>query len=287
MAIKGLSIIGESINDSVPSTKKLYEAGNIEGILELARAQDAGGAAFIDINVGGRSPDFMADIVKKVQKVTSKPLSIDTPDMEIARAGLAAYDPALAGGADPILNSISELRMAMFDLLKVRRFMPILLVSERSEGGRHQANHNAQETYGTAKRMLAAARANGLANPKVIFDVGIAPIAGDMEGLLEQTLGAISLIHGDGDFAGVHMSLGLSNFTHMLPSKRADGSPTRGPLESAFLMKAMPNGLDMVVGSVKRNYTALDAGHPAVKLLEELPPLREEEALERVMEFYS
>jgi len=287
MAIKGLSIIGESINDSVPSTRKLFEAGNIDGILELARMQDAGGAAFIDINVGGRSPVFMADIVKRVQKVTSKPLSIDTPDLEIARAGLDAYDPALAGGADPILNSISELRMAMFDLLKVRRFMPILLVSERSEGGRHQANHKAQDTFDTAKRMLAAARANGLANPKIIFDVGIAPIAGDMEGLLEQTLGSISLIHGDKDFAGVHMSLGLSNFTHMLPSKRADGSPMRGPLESAFLMKAMPNGLDMVVGSVKRNYTALDAEHPAIKLLEELPPLRDEAALERVMEYYS
>ena len=58
---------------------------------------------YIDVNVGPRSPEFMADLVRKIQQVTAKPLSIDTPDPEIARAGLEAYDPARAGGqeADP------------------------------------------------------------------------------------------------------------------------------------------------------------------------------------------
>ena len=40
MAIEGLAIIGESINDSVPSTKKLFDAGDIEGLKALAKAQD-------------------------------------------------------------------------------------------------------------------------------------------------------------------------------------------------------------------------------------------------------
>ena len=34
MAIDGLSIIGESINDSVPSTKRLFDEEDIDGILE-------------------------------------------------------------------------------------------------------------------------------------------------------------------------------------------------------------------------------------------------------------
>ncbi len=55
MPIAGLTIIGESINDSVPSTKKIFEAGDVAGILELARTQDQGGAAYIDVNVGPRS----------------------------------------------------------------------------------------------------------------------------------------------------------------------------------------------------------------------------------------
>ena len=52
MAIKGLTIIGETINDSVPSTNKLFEADDIDGLLELARMQDEKGAAYIDVNVG-------------------------------------------------------------------------------------------------------------------------------------------------------------------------------------------------------------------------------------------
>src|SRR5512147_3071161 len=131
MAIPGLTIIGESINDSVPSTKKLYDAGDIPGLLELARSQDEKGAAWIDVNVGPRSPEFMADLVRKIQAVTAKPLSIDTPDPAIAEAGLRAYDPARAGGASPILNSISPLRLAMLELWAVRPFIPILMASER------------------------------------------------------------------------------------------------------------------------------------------------------------
>src|SRR5574340_248304 len=104
MPIKGLQIIGESINDSVPSTKKLFDANDIDGLLALAKSQDEKGAAWIDVNVGRRSPAFMAEMVKKVQSVTAKPLSIDTPDPEIAAAGLRAYERARAGGRMPVLN---------------------------------------------------------------------------------------------------------------------------------------------------------------------------------------
>ncbi len=65
MAIEGLKIIGESINDSVPSTKKLFAANDIEGLENLARLQDEKGAAYIDVNVGERDPEFMAEMVKK------------------------------------------------------------------------------------------------------------------------------------------------------------------------------------------------------------------------------
>jgi len=68
MSIPGLTIIGESINDSVPSTHALFEENNIEGIVELAKFQAEKGAEYIDVNVGLRSPEFMADVVKKIQE---------------------------------------------------------------------------------------------------------------------------------------------------------------------------------------------------------------------------
>ena len=60
MAIADLTIIGESINDSVPSTKKLFDANDIAGLLDLAKSQDEGGASWIDVNVGLRPAEFMA-----------------------------------------------------------------------------------------------------------------------------------------------------------------------------------------------------------------------------------
>ena len=85
MAIDGLKIIGESINDSVPSTNKLYEVNDIEGLKDIAKFQDERGAAYIDVNIGRRSPDFMAQMIKEVQSVTNKPLAVDTPDYGIAK----------------------------------------------------------------------------------------------------------------------------------------------------------------------------------------------------------
>jgi cobalamin-dependent methionine synthase I len=261
----------------------------MDGLLELARFQDERGAAFIDVNVGSRSPEFMAELVRKVQGVTAKPLSIDTPDPEIAKAGLEAYDPDRAGGARPILNSISPLRLEMFDLYAVQPFRPILLISEQLVDGRSGPCHTADETYRAAKFLAEQARAGGrnIANEDLIFDPGIAPVGSDAEGNLKRLVAAVEMIHNDADLAGVHFSVGLSNFTVMLPPKCADGSPVKSPLESAFLTKTMPLGLDMVVGSVKRNYQLLQADHPAMLCLEDVLKADGFDGIMRVRDFYA
>lgn len=289
MAIEGLTIIGESINDSVPSTKALFEAGDIPGILELARSQDAGGAAYIDVNVGSRSPEFMADLVVQIQQVTRKPLSIDTPDPVIAKAGLAAYQADLAGGEKPILNSITVAREQMWELYAVRPFRPILLATELAADGRHIPARTAEQTYQAAKALVAAARTHcpGITNDDLIIDPGIAPIAGDTEGNLKRLVTAMDRIHADPDLAGIHMSVGLSNFTVMLPSKRKDGTPVKSALESAFLTIAMPRGLDMIIGSVKRKYELLPEDHPAMQCLRAVLQSDGFEALMHVRKFYA
>jgi cobalamin-dependent methionine synthase I len=290
MAIPGLTIIGESVNDSVPSTKKLFDENDVAGLLELSRSQDEKGAAWIDVNVGLRPPEFMADLVRKIQSVTAKPLSIDTPDPEIARAALEAYDLGRAGGKRPILNSISPLRLQMFDLWAVKPFIPILMSSERFERGATCANANrtAEETRQTARTLLEEARRRvpGFTNDQAIVDPGIAPIGSDCEGQLKRVLESLALIQADPFFAGVHMSVGLSNFTVMLPSKTKDGSPVKGPLESAFLTLAMPRGLDTIIGSTVRKYEILPAGHPALTCLEDILKLEGVDTLVRLKKFY-
>jgi len=287
MSLPGLTIIGESINDSVPSTHKLFEANDIAGLKELARSQDAGGATYIDVNVGKRSPEFLAEMVRQVQSVTTKPLSIDTPDPVMAEAGLKAYDLNRAGGQIPVLNSISPLRTEMFGLNKIVPFKPILLITERNENGSGQPNHNVAQTYATAQQMIAAAGQHGIPVRDCILDPGISPIGADSEDQFLRLMQSIRSIHADPAFRGVHMSVGLSNFTVMLPPKRGDGSPTKSPLESAFLTLAMPLGLDHVIGSVKRKYETLAPDHPALQCLIDCLKLTGFDVIMRVQEFYA
>jgi len=290
MSIPGLTLIGESINDSVPSTHSLFEEKNINGIVELAKLQAEKGAVYIDVNVGPRTPGFMAEVVKKIQEHISLPLSIDTPDPAIAEAGLSAYAPDRAGNRKPILNSISEARLQMFDLYEIQPYIPILLLTEGMDSADEMImNKTAEQIHATAKNILKIARLRieNLRNDQVIFDPGIMPIGSDSKGDFKRLINAISLIHNDKDICDISMSVGLSNFTAMLPSKKSDGSPVRGPLESAFLTMAMPMGINTIIGSVHRKYSLLKEDDPAMQCLKDVLELEGVDGIMRVMMFYS
>ena len=290
MSIPGLTLIAESINDSVPSTHTLFEENNIDGIIELAKFQAERGADYVDVNVGLRCPEFMAEIIKQIQKHITLPLSIDTPDPAIAAAGLTAYNPKRAGNRKPILNSISAARLKMFDLYAQQPFIPILLTTEGvDDAGNLKMNTTAEQTYATAQYMvkLARERLGTVPNSELILDPGIIPIGSDLEGNFKRLMNTIKLIHANPDFAGINMSVGLSNFTVMLPSKKADGSPVKGPLESAFLTMAMPFGFNTIIGSVKRKYELLPEDHPAMQCLKEVLELEGPAIIMRVMAYLS
>ncbi len=285
--IPGLTIIGEAINDSVPSTKLLFDANDIEGLKALAKEQDEKGAVYVDVNVGSRTGEFLAEMVRQVQSVTTKPLSVDTPDPKMAALGLAAYDVARAGGKIPLLNSISQLREEMFELLKQYQFIPVLLVSERKTADGTAPNHTAEETYETAKALRAKAASYGVPNDHIVIDPAIAPIGSDTDNNLKRLMGALKYMHDDPDFKGVHCSVGLSNFSIQLPSKRAsDGLAVKTVLECAFLTRAMPLGLDTIIGSVKRKYELLPEGHEALACFDEVLTLDGFDAIMRVRDFY-
>ena len=290
MTIPHLTLIAESINDSVPFTHRLFEDNDMDAIVGMAESQAEQGAAYVDVNVGVRSPGFMADIVRRIQKRISIPLSIDTPDPEIAAAGLEAYDPIHAGNRLPILNSISETRLEMFDLYARQPFIPILLISDgMDESETMIMNKTAEQTAATARSLVSVARERieHVTNDQIILDPGIVPIGSDSKGDLKRLMSTLDVIHQDRDFAGIHISVGLSNFTTMLPSKKADGSPVKSPLESAFLTMAMPKGLDTIIGSVKRKYSLLPDDHPAMQCLKDFLKMEGVQAVMRVMIYYS
>jgi cobalamin-dependent methionine synthase I len=290
LGIPDLKIIAESINDSIPSTHKLFEENDIDAIINLAKFQAERDASYIDVNVGVRTPEFMAEIIKRIQQNISLPLSVDTPDLEIAAAGLEAYDAQRAGNKKPILNSISEARVAMFDLYEKQSFIPILLLTEgMDEFGTMIMNKTAEQTFATAKSLvkIARERIENVTNDQLILDPGIIPIGSDSRGNFKRLMNTIKMIHQDKDLAGITISVGLSNFTAMLPSKKADGSSVKGPLESAFLTMAMPLGLNMIIGSVKRKYSLLSDDHPAMQCLKDVLSMGGVDVIMRVMSYYS
>ncbi len=195
-----------------------------------------------------------------------------------------------AGNQKPILNSISEARLEMFDIYAKQPFIPILLITEgMGDAGEVIMNQTAGQTHATAKSMVNIARKyiEHVTNDQMILDPGIMPIGSDKTGNFKRLMDAMKLIHQDSDLAGVNMSVGLSNFTTMLPFKKADGSPIKSPLESAFLTMAMPMGLNTVIGSVKRKYAILPEDHPAMQCLKDVLKSEGINVIFRVMNYYS
>lgn len=287
MAINGkLNIIAEKINDSVPSTHELFEKGDIQAIINLAREQ-AEGATYIDVNIGMHDPALMDELIRSIQAEVTLPLSIDTPSPEIAERALKVYDPAKANGNKPLLNSISLGRLEMFDLLKIQPFKTILMSSERIQENETVQNSLPQDVLEAARQIYEHAKKHGIINDDIIFDPTIAPVGSDFQGLTRMTVEGIGLIGKHDAFKGCHMSVGLSNFTVQIPSKTQSGALVKTPLENAFLTLTVPRGLDYCVGSTKKKYEFLAEDHPAMVALNDIMKLDGFDVIMRVQEFYN
>lgn len=263
MDFKNLTIIGERINPGFKSSKKLFDDSDIPGIQALAVSQVAAGAKYLNVNIGERALTdfkFMRDVVTSLQEVVDVPLSFDFPNREVQEVCLKAYDVKKSKGALPLINSISELRYDMLSLYKEYDFRVILMASERMEKGERVANKTAQEVYMTAKRMveyITTTTNNKITNDDIFIDVSVCPIAADTEGLIRMGVDSIKLIGQDPKLKGVHMSVGLSNISIMVPATALNGSPLKLYLESAFLSNTVPYGLDTIIGTAGRDYKNL------------------------------
>lgn len=291
MAIENLKIIGERINPGFKSSKRLFDSEDVEGIQKLAADQVSKGASYININIGDlalKKPEFMVEVVKAVQNVVSVPLSFDFPNAEVQEHCLKAYDLEKAKGALPIVNSISELRWEMLDLLKICPCRFILMASEREEGGKRIANKTADEVYQTASRMANKILTGGhsLSLDDLFVDVSIGPIGADMEGLTRMAVDSIRQIGSDPELKGIHMSVGLSNISIMLPKDASDGSPLKEQIESAFLTLTVPYGLDTLLGSAGRNYNLLPDDNLVMRGVRESLDMDGIDAIMRIQQIY-
>lgn len=291
MAINNLTIIGERINPGFRSTKRLFDQEDVTGLQALAASQVDKGASYLNINVGElarQKPEFMVEVIRAVQAVVSVPLSFDFPNVEVQERCLKTYDREKAGGAPPIVNSISELRWEMLDLLKICPCRFILMASERKQDGRRIANKTAHEVHQTAARMARKALESGygLSLDDLFVDVSIGPIGADMEGLTRMAVDAVRAIGADPALKGIHMSVGLSNIGIMLPKQASDGTTLQPQIESAFLTLTVPFGLDTILGTAGRDYVLLPADNLVMRGVAESLALDGIDAVLRIQQIY-
>ncbi|MFA4945654.1 MAG: dihydropteroate synthase [Lentisphaeria bacterium] len=291
MSIPGLTIIGERINPGFRSSLALFEKSDLDGIRALAVEQVQKGARYLNVNIGNRALTdhaFMKAVITNIQDAVAVPLSFDFPNVEVQKVCLETYDERKAGGQKPIINSISELRWEMTSLLEIRPCKILLMASERELNGEKVANKSAADVFETARRMVGRLLEgkHGLTLDDLFIDVSVGPVAVDMEGLTRMAIQAIRQIGAAPELKGIHMSVGLSNISIMVPAKALDGSPLKLQLESAFLTNTVPYGLDTIIGTAGRDYQLLAPDNFVLRGFNEAMALEEIESVMRIQALY-
>lgn len=266
-----LQVIGELMNNSYGRARKAWSERNVSGYQDLARIQTRLGASYLTLNVDGTQRltvtleemlQFLPQVIPAVQAVTDLPISFDNPHVEFHRECVKHFDRSKSRGR-AILNSLAVSRediTGMMAVAKAHDMMVIVMISEciRADGS-HGSPQGVEDMIRTARYFAQRLdQEAGITTDRIILDPGLAPIASDTTGLVNQTLDAIKAIRAEPALAGIHISVGLSNFAIGAPKALAV------PLERAFLRLAMDAGMDFALANPEKNTEPLPGGDPFV-----------------------
>ncbi len=198
----------------------------------MAMEQEKGGAWFIDINVDEFSVDpaekkqaieWAADIV---QQVTSIPLSIDSSDPEILKAGLAACDPS-KGKA--LVNSVSLERASLIPIAADAHACVIA-----SATGATSMPQSVEERVQNINELVPMLRKAGIELDEIFLDPLVYPVSVDVANgpRVIETIRTLRETYGE----SVHFAPGLSNVSH--------GFPRRNVINQVFAKLCCDAGCD-------------------------------------------
>ena len=224
---KSTTLIGERIN---PTGRKKLAAeireGSLLGVKRDALNQVKAGAQVLDVNmgVGGiNQAEMMSKAVREIVRITDAPLAIDTGDAEALEAGLKNF-PGRA-----LINSVS------YEPDRIKNFLPLakrygaaILILPLTEKG---VPSTAEERVDVAKKIIDAAKAQGLDDGDFLLDALVMTISADKNACLEvlKTLNLYRELN-------LPTTMGLSNISF--------GLPNRPLINSTFFAMCLANGLD-------------------------------------------
>ena len=242
-------------------------AGADEGLRylnRLAQRQEDAGAHFLDLNVDEISlrpeeqQEAMRWLVGTMRDTSRLPLSIDSSNVEIIRAGLQAWH-ARANGARGLLNSASLERLDALDL--ARDYDVQVIVTAAGESGMPR---DAAERVANASRMVDAALQRGIPAADIYVDPLVFPISVDQQ-FGNHCLSAVRALR-ERYGADLHITGGFSNVSF--------GMPARSLINDVFLRLAIDAGADSgILDPVTSHIDSvlnLDRGSRRYRLAEDL-----------------
>ena len=263
-ATRPFTLIGELMNNSFARARDAFQRRDLNKYQQLAKLQANRGADFLTLNIDGTQSmrvrkdemlAFLPDLVPAIQEATGTPIVFDNPDVDFHAKALSIYRRTAEN--QPILNSLAASRQnldRMIELVAEYDTKVIVMASEKFAPGGGAQCLSAGEVYDSARQFGELLRDKaGRNNDDIIIDPGLAPIAADTYGLVNMSLDAMRLIRGDPDLVGVHISVGLTNFSFGVPKAIRQG------LENAYVTLAMEAGLDFVLGNPEKQLHPLES----------------------------
>ena len=183
---------------------------------QMARVQESYGASFLDVNVD----EFSNDIDERVrliqwvagvlQNASSAPLSIDSSDLNILRAGLEACD---ASRGKPMVNSVSLERAAAIEIAREKGAVVIAGAT-----GATSMPQNVEERVQNLAQLVKKLHDAGFEDEAIYLDPLVFPASVDSNNG-KMILEAIKILrHTYGD--NIHFAPGLSNVSYGLPNRK-------------------------------------------------------------------
>ena len=207
-------------------TTTAQAAEGLRYLHRLAERQHEAGAHFLDLNVDEISlrreqqQAAMRWLVTALAQVSPLPLSIDSSNVDIIRAGLEAWAacrraPGDDGSGRGLLNSASLERLDALDLALAHDVQ--VVVTAAGESGMPAS---AEERVANASRVIEAALAKGIPLSDLYVDPLVFPIGVD-QGFGHHCLQAITTLRRRYG-AEIHISGGFSNVSFGMPARQAD-----------------------------------------------------------------
>jgi 5-methyltetrahydrofolate--homocysteine methyltransferase len=203
----------------------------LEYLKSMVERQEKTGADFLDLNVDEialqleKQKSAMQWLVQTVQEMSKIPVSVDSSNVDIIRAGLEAGKNARR----MLLNSASLERLEALDL--AAHYQIPVIVTAAGEKGMPQ---NDEERITNATRIIEAALAKGIAIGDIYVDALVFPISVDSE-FGKHCLEAFRKLRSTYG-PEIHITGGLSNISFGLPCRRL--------LNDAFILLSVEAGAD-------------------------------------------